>query len=356
MSRRPVRVRRYNNGSIMASDSTETYPLDDAGRPRTNSEFAPDQVVSHYRIVRKLGAGGMGVVYKAEDLQLRRPIALKFVSVASRELLTRLTREARAAAALNHPNICTIYEIDEAHSLLAMEYVDGESVAQKIKSRPLPLATALDIAIQVGEALQAAHDKGITHRDIKSSNLMVTAAGQVKVLDFGLALVEDQTRVTRSGVVTGTPCYMSPEQATGAAVDRRTDIWSLGVVLYEMLTGQLPFRGDTALVVLGSIVRNTPEPITSIRSGLPAELDRILDKALTKHPAERYQYAIELCVDLQRLRTRAPSAVSAPVRRALPRRVLLWGGGVVAAGALASWHRCRCRGYAGPGRLRSRST
>jgi serine/threonine protein kinase len=288
----------------------------------------------------------MGVVYQATDLRLRLPVALKFVSVPSPELLTRLASEARAAAALNHPNICTIYEIDEAYPLLAMEYVEGETIAEKIKSRPLPLNEVLDIAIQAGAALQAAHDRGITHRDIKSSNLMVTAAGQVKVLDFGLALMQDQARVTRSGVVTGTPSYMSPEQATGEAVDHRTDIWSLGVVLYEMLTGYVPFRGDSALAVLGCIVRNTPEPAAKIRHDVPAELDRILNKALAKKPGDRFQHARDVCADLRRLRADGSSSITMLTRRRVPRRALLWAGGGVAAGALTTYWTSR--------RLRSR--
>ena len=196
------------------------------------------QTISHYHIVEKLGQGGMGVVYKAQDLSLRRPVALKFLAVPAEQFRTRLLIEAKAAAALNHPNICTIYEVDEERLFLAMEFVDGETIAQKIKTGPLALDAAIEITVQAGQGLQAAHDKGIVHRDIKSSNIVITPKGQVKILDFGLALVEEQTRITHAGAVLGTPAYMSPEQASAKAVDHRTDIWSLAVVLYEMVSGQ----------------------------------------------------------------------------------------------------------------------
>jgi serine/threonine protein kinase len=253
------------------------------------------QTISHYRIVEKHGEGGMGVVYKAEDTKLRRTVALKFPPVdklASEEERTRFVREAQASAALNHPNICTVYEIGEfdAHTFIAMEFVEGESVKDKARARPLPLDEALGIATQAAQGLQAAHEKGIVHRDIKSANLMVTRQGRVKVMDFGLAQVGDRTHLTKTGTTLGTPAYMSPEQALAQPTDRRSDIWSLGVVLYEMLTGQLPFKGDVEAAIAYAIVNSEPELPTALRSGLPVELDHVVEKALAKKREERYQH------------------------------------------------------------------
>jgi serine/threonine protein kinase len=206
------------------------------------------QTVSHYKILEKLGEGGMGVVYKAEDTKLKRTVALKFLSpkaVGTEEDKTRFIHEAQAAAALNHQNICTVYEIDEYEnrSFIAMECVEGESLEAKIKSGPLGLDEAARIAVEIAEGLQEAHSKGIIHRDVKSANIMVTATGHVKVMDFGLAKSSSRTQLTRSGTTVGTVAYMSPEQGRGEPVDYRTDIWSLGIVLYEMITGELPFKG-----------------------------------------------------------------------------------------------------------------
>ena len=264
------------------------------------------RTISHYRIVEKLGEGGMGVVYKAEDTKLRRTVALKFPPVdklASEEEKARFVREAQAAAALNHPNICTVYEIDEAdgHTFIAMEFVEGLSVKEKSRARPLPLDEALDIAVQAAQGLQAAHEKDVVHRDIKSANLMVTAQGQVKVMDFGLAQVGGRSQLTKTGTTLGTAAYMSPEQALAQPTDRRTDIWSLGVVLYEMLTGQLPFQGEVEAAVAYAVVNTEPEPPTALRSGLPVELDHIVDKALAKDREERYQHVEDMLVDLRAL-------------------------------------------------------
>ncbi|MBK5293379.1 MAG: protein kinase [Acidobacteriia bacterium] len=269
------------------------------------------QTISHYRILDKLGEGGMGVVYKAEDTKLRRTVALKFLSkeiAGDHELRARFVQEAQAAAALNHPNICTIHEIDEEHGFLAMEFIEGQNVAEKAGSRPLPLEEALAIAIQAAQGLEAAHEKGIVHRDIKSANLMVTAKGQVKVMDFGLAQLIERSRITRSGMRIGTPAYMSPEQMQGQATDRRTDVWGLGVVLYEMVSGRLPFARETEAAVAHAIVSGKPEPLTALRTGLPVALDRIVSKALAKDPADRYQHASDLVVDLRGVAGEAPTA------------------------------------------------
>ena len=221
------------------------------------------QTISHYKITEKLGEGGMGVVYRAEDTKLRRAVALKFPPIdklAGEEDKARFVREAQAAAALNHPNICTVHEIDEAdgRTFIAMEFVEGQSVKDKVRARPLPLDEALDIAIQAAQGLQAAHEKDVVHRDIKSANLMLTEKGQVKVMDFGLAQVGDRSQLTKTGTTLGTAAYMSPEQAQAQPTDRRTDIWSLGVVLYEMLTGQLPFKGGVEAAVAYAVVNTEP--------------------------------------------------------------------------------------------------
>jgi Tol biopolymer transport system component/predicted Ser/Thr protein kinase len=288
------------------------------------------QTISHYRILAKLGEGAMGVVYRAEDTKLRRTVALKFLPDAdgNAALRDRFLREAQAAAALNHPNICTIFEIDEERAFLAMELVEGPSLKDKIAERPLKLDEALDFASQIAAGLQAAHDKGVTHRDIKPANILLTQQGQVKITDFGLAALADRTRITKTGTSMGTPAYMSPEQAKGEPLDRRTDLWSLGVVLYEMLTGRLPFAGDTEQAVSYGIVHTDPEPPTALRSGLPVEIDRVTAKALAKDPSERYQNAADLQVDL---RVSRPGAIhAAPIG---PRRATLpW----VVAAAVAS--------------------
>jgi serine/threonine protein kinase/tetratricopeptide (TPR) repeat protein len=278
------------------------------------------QTISHYRIVEKLGEGGMGVVYKAEDTKLRRTVALKFPPVdklASEEERTRFVREAQASAALNHPNICTVYEIGEASGqpFIAMELVEGESLKDKVRTRPLPLEEALDIATQAAKGLQAAHAKGVVHRDIKSANLMVTTEGQVKVMDFGLAQVGDRSHLTKTGTTLGTVAYMSPEQALAQPLDRRTDIWSLGVVLYEMLTGSLPFQGDVEGAVAYAVINTEPEPPTARRSGLPVELDHILDKALAKKTDERYQHIEDMLVDLRTLQRSLQTGEAAAITR-----------------------------------------
>jgi serine/threonine protein kinase/tetratricopeptide (TPR) repeat protein len=276
------------------------------------------QSISHYRILEKLGEGGMGVVYRAEDTKLRRIVALKFLPPHATENRERFLREAQAAASLNHPNICTIFEVDEEHNFIAMESIEGPSVKEKIEIRPLPLEEALNIAIQACTGLQAAHEKGIVHRDIKPANLMLTAQGQVKVMDFGLAQIGDRTRLTKTGASIGTPAYMSPEQTQGQPADRRTDIWSIGVVLFEMLTGRLPFAGQTEQAISFGIVYTQPEPVTALRSGLPVELDRIVAKALAKSPEERYQNPADVIVDLRSAATSRPTAHVGNVSQSQP--------------------------------------
>jgi predicted Ser/Thr protein kinase len=265
-----------------------------------------EQTVSHYNILEKLGEGGMGIVYKAEDTKLKRTVALKFLPpglTGVPELKKRFFIEAQAAAALNHANIVTVYEIDECDKqfYLAMEYVRGKNLREKIDSGPLGIDKALKIAIQSTEGLSEAHKKGIIHRDIKSANIMINEKGQVKVLDFGLARLEGHTRVTNASITVGTAAYMSPEQSRGDKVDHRTDIWSLGVVLYEMVTGELPFKGDYQAAVIYSIMNEDPEPITSLRGDVGESLERIVTKALEKNPDQRYQVMEDLLMDLRAL-------------------------------------------------------
>ena len=270
----------------------------------------------------------MGVVYKALDTKLKRPVALKFLRadvVEDAEAKERFLREAQAAAALDHPNICTVYEIDEAEgqTFLAMAFVAGRTIKDKISDRPLKLDEVIDIATQTAEGLKAAHGKGVVHRDIKPANLMLTEEGQVKIMDFGLAQLAEQSRLTKTATILGTPAYMSPEQTRGKPTDRRTDVWSLGVVIYEMVTGRLPFAGERQEAVLYAIGNEDPEPITALRAGLPIELDFIVGKALAKDPADRYQHVEEMIVDLRALerRTESGGASARPSGRAVTARL-----------------------------------
>lgn len=262
--------------------------------------------ISHYRILEKIGEGGMGVVYKAEDTRLHRPVALKFISpdrFGHSETRTRFEQEACAAASLRHPHINTIYEIDEedGRAFIAMEYIEGRTLKEKILERPLPLLKAIEITIQVADGLQEAHSRGVIHRDIKSSNIMIDTKGEVRIMDFGLAQAPGQSRMTGTATIMGTVAYMSPEQAACEPIDARSDIWSVGVVLYEMLTGRIPFRGASDQLVLYSLLHQSPEPVTAQRRGIPMELERILEKCLARERGERYQTAADLKADLQRL-------------------------------------------------------
>jgi len=269
--------------------------------------------ISHYKILEKLGEGGMGVVYKAEDTKLRRIVALKFLSSQSLgNDKTRFVHEAQAAAALDHQNICTVHEIDEVdgRTFIVMACIEGLSLREKTQSGPLKLEEALSLGIDIARGLQEAHERNIVHRDIKSANVMVTKKGQAKITDFGLAKRGGGTRVTKTGTTVGTVAYMSPEQARGEDVDRRSDIWALGVVLYEMLSGRLPFSSDHAQALTYQILHEDPDPITAIRTGVPMELERIVNKCMEKESANRYQHVDEVLVDLRRVKD-APTQTSA---------------------------------------------
>jgi serine/threonine protein kinase len=274
------------------------------------------KTISHYRIFEKLGEGGMGVVYKAQDTKLKRTVALKFLTpqaLGSEEEKSRFVHEAQAAAALDHPHICTVHEIDEANgrTFIAMAYIEGLSLKERIESGPLKLEEALEIATQVAEGLQEAHQKGIVHRDVKSANIMIASKGQAKIMDFSLAKIAKGRLATREEMKSGTVAYMSPEQASGGRIDLRTDVWSLGVVLYEMVAGQLPFKGNYSEAVIYSILNEEPVSIKDLRSKVPMELKRILNKALAKSPDERYQRINDMLVDLRSVRNELKSGIFA---------------------------------------------
>jgi serine/threonine protein kinase/Flp pilus assembly protein TadD len=297
-----------------------------------------------YKIIEKLGRGGMGTVYKAEDTKLKRTVALKFLAPAltgDTEARERFIHEAQAASALDHPNICTVHEVDETEEgemYISMAFYKGESLKERIKKKPLELEEIVDIAIQVAGGLTKAHEEGIVHRDVKSANIMITEEGLVKIVDFGLAKLSGLTRITKLGIAMGTIDYMSPEQARGEEVDERTDIWSLGIILYEMISGKLPFKGAHEQAVVYSILNEEPAPVRGLSASIPLELEKIMRKALSKNAAKRFTSVEEMSTALKELKAKVISGESLTtiqlIFRKSRKRLLI--GGVAAVLLLAA--------------------
>ncbi len=317
-------------------------------------ELEAGQTLRHYRLVEKIGEGGMGEVWRAEDLDLERPVALKFLTASALErdeMRARFLREARTAAALNHPDICTIHEVGELEGLpfIAMELIEGRTLDEHLRDAGrLPLAEIVRIALPIAEGLAAAHGRGIVHRDLKPGNVMLTADGQVKILDFGLAKPEAvlagdgaatraetvDAKMTREGTILGTLPYMSPEQAAARAVDARSDVFSFGVLLYQMASGELPFDGDTPTSTLAKILESEPRPLSSLRQGLPPDLERIVRRCLQKRPEDRYNDTRDLVAALRDLRTTAEAEPAPAAAAANPPRRSLWPWLAAAAAAV----------------------
>jgi serine/threonine protein kinase len=350
---------------LLAADETESEfladapgelfaPAGDAGEEGSHSDewdagpaSLSGRTISHFRLGAQLDSGGMGVVYEAEDIQLGRPVALKFLAPERARhpaAKARFLKEARAASALDHVNLCTILAAGESEDgllFLAMPRYDGESLERRIARGPLPLAEALDIAVQVARGLAKAHGHGIIHRDVKPGNLFVTRDGVVKILDFGIAKLSREAGQTQRGAVMGTPSYMAPEQTRGEPVDARADVWSLGVVLYEMLAGRRPFVGGSGVAVVHAVLHDNPQPLTQLRPEVPAELDRFLARLLAKDPGQRPVDAAEVLADLQSLLGLSTTGSVSP---AAPRRLRSWlawaalgAVALAAGGALGLW-------------------
>jgi serine/threonine protein kinase/Tfp pilus assembly protein PilF len=307
------------------------------------------KIIEHYRIVEELGRGGMGVVYKAQDTKLKRTVALKFLPpemTRDPDAKARFIHEAQAASALQHHNICTIHDVDETADgqlFIVMDYYQGETLKDRINIGEsnvrathrvaLTFPECIDITIQIAAGLQEAHSNGIVHRDIKPANIMITEKGEVKIMDFGLAKLAGRSMLTKSGTTLGTVAYMSPEQARAEEVDHRSDIWSLGIILYQLITGYPPFRGDYDQAVIYGILNEEPEALTAIRSGVPLELERITTKMLAKNPAERYQHLDELLVDLKRLKkesefsvkTKTSMSIASKSKKVFDKKLILAG-------------------------------